>query len=200
MGARATAGTDQRALGAQWATTACARLGLRASLIGWYRARVKAGYTVVSRADRRVPLAPWNSRVAHRWIGSVSTPCFEPRERTFLLVKAEMLHFRVDEVSDYAWHDRQKLTIGHCGNALYLALVLPDELQVRKKPFEVLPAGERLRIDHQASKLPVCHNEWINFLPDELEIRFLERALGCDDKDPPVTQQFEMDHWSFPFG
>src|SRR5208283_5178953 len=132
--------------------------------------------------------------------GDRGPPRFEPRQRLLLLIQAEMLHLRADEVSDDAWHDRQQLTVGNRGNAPYVSVVLTDELQVRKKTFEVLPAGERLGVDHQARELSVCRNEWINLLRDELEVRFFQWPLGRHDKDAPVTQQFEMDHEALPFG
>ena len=51
-------------------------------------------------------------------------------------------------------HDLQELALGYGSNALNLSMVIDDELEMRHKRSEAPPAGERLRVNHEAGKLP----------------------------------------------
>ena len=110
-----------------------------------------------------------------------------------------MLYLGAHKVSKDARHDRQELTIGHRGNAPDMSLMPADEFQMRNERLEVLPAGEGFGVDHEAGKLPVCRNEWIDLACDQFKVGFFKRTLGRDDQDSAVTKQFKMDHGSSPF-
>jgi hypothetical protein len=73
-------------------------------------------------------------------------------------------------------------------------MVIGDELEVRHKGTEAVPTRERLRTDHKAGEVPIRSNEWINFLGELLEVRFLKRSIGGYDKDVSVAQQFKANH------
>src|SRR6516164_5351334 len=73
-------------------------------------------------------------------------------------------------------------------------MVIGDELEVRHKRSEAVPAGERLRADHKAGKAPIRSNEWIDLLSELLEVGFPKRAIRGDDKDALVAHQFILNH------
>src|SRR6516165_8982298 len=79
-------------------------------------------------------------------------------------------------------------------------MVIGDELEVRHECSKALPDGERLRVDHKASELPLRRNEWIDLFRELLEVRFLKRTIRSDVKDISVAQRFKMNHRILPLG
>src|SRR6516165_3140984 len=105
-----------------------------------------------------------------------------------------MLDFCLNEVFGDARHDLQEPAVGYGSNAFDLSVVIGNEFEMGHKRSEAVPAGKRLRVNHNAGQLPLRRDEWIDLLRKAFEIRFPERTIRSDDKDVPITQQFEMNH------
>src|SRR6516225_2644925 len=105
-----------------------------------------------------------------------------------------MPDFRLNEMLGDYWHDLQEPAVGYGSNALYVSMVIGDKLQVVHKSSKAVPARERFRVDHEASKAPLRSNERVDFLGELLEVCFLKRAIRDDDKDVSVAHQFKMNH------
>src|SRR5690242_17968457 len=59
---------------------------------------------------------------------------------------------------------------------------------------EIIPAGKRLRLEHEAVELAMLLDIRIHRAGERDEIFGPQRALGLQDQDPLVAQQFVMDH------
>ena len=118
------------------------------------------------------------------------------RERTIFFLAFEMLDLRLNKMTGDARHDLQEPAIGDGSYAFNLSMMIGDELEMRYKRAEAFPPGKRLRMDHNADKLSVRCDERVNLLRELLEIRSLKRAIGSNQKNTTVSQQFKSDHFS----
>ena len=107
-----------------------------------------------------------------------------------------MLDLRLNKMTGDARHDLQEPAIGDSSYAFNLSMMIGDELEMRYKRAEAFPPGKRLRMDHNADKLSVRCDERVDLLRELLEIRSLKRAIGSNQKNTTVSQQFKSDHFS----
>jgi hypothetical protein len=122
----------------------------------------------------------------------------EPCERAIFFLVFKMLNLRPNEMIGNARHDLQKPTVCDGSDAFNLAMVISYEFKVCHKCAEVLPTGERLRVDHEANEFSLRGDEGIDLFRELLEIRLLERATWSNEKDASVPQQFKINHRIYP--
>ena len=146
----------------------------------------------------------------------------EPCERAIFFLVFKMLNLRPNEMIGNARHDLQKPTVCDGSDAFNLAMVISYEFKVCHKCAEVLPTGERLRVDlggrriikkknegmehflemteisNLARYTYVSCDERVDLLRELLEIRLLERATWSNEKDASVPQQFKINHRIYP--
>jgi hypothetical protein len=108
----------------------------------------------------------------------MSSAGFKPRERAIIFVQVEMPDFRLNEQTGDVRHDLKEPAPGHNGDALNLAVMGGNKLEMRDECFEIPPARERLRADHDAGELPLRRNDRFDLARKLLEVRFVERTSG----------------------
>ena len=144
-------------------------------------------------------LAPRERRAAPRSIRVRARParslaCFKPCEGTLFIVEVKVPDVCLNKVSGDTRHDLQEPAIGDGSYAFNLSMMLGDELEMRYKRAEAIPPGKRLRMDHNADKFPVRCEERVDLFRELLEIGSFKRAIGSNEKNATVSQQFKFDH------
>ena len=73
-------------------------------------------------------------------------------------------------------------------------MVIAHETQVRQHRSEILPSGERRRLDHQPLEVAMLLDVGIRGTSERGEVFGPERALGSENQDPPLAQQLVLNH------